>query len=327
MARTRIAPSPQPLLETSIAVRVLQETTDSVAFGAWRQQVRARLHPTARMILDLVPPRGWSPNFFHPSYSPLGAEEALEVVRATPKKLIVQELEFIAGRQRVPRWTQRLRDDPQLLGQLFDGLGHVYAQALSPYWPRIRTCLEADRALRAREFARGGVERVLAGLSPRCITWRPPVLDIVTASGFDEDMYLDGSGLLLVPSWFGSRCPVIEAEALPQPLVTYPAHREPGTLPLVPSPRPDADAGRVPAPLVALLGRTRAAVLHAIADSPGCHTTELARRLGIAPASASEHATVLRAAGLVITARHRNTALHTATAVGVALLNSPLPAG
>lgn len=73
LARTRIAPSPQPLLETSIAVRVLQETTDSVAFGAWRQQVRARLHPTARMILDLVPPRGWSPNFFHPSYSPLPA--------------------------------------------------------------------------------------------------------------------------------------------------------------------------------------------------------------------------------------------------------------
>jgi DNA-binding transcriptional ArsR family regulator len=68
----------------------------------------------------------------------------------------------------------------------------------------------------------------------------------------------------------------------------------------------------------ALLGRTRAAALEVIAG--GCTTTELARRLGISAASASAHATVLRDAGLAVAQRHRNSVLHTASALGVELL-------
>lgn len=59
-----------------------------------------------------------------------------------------------------------------------------------------------------------------------------------------------------------------------------------------------------------------------IAEHPGCSTKELAGLAGIAPASASEHATVLREAGLVQTVRHRNLAVHSATVLGVALLNA-----
>ncbi|WP_267243077.1 winged helix-turn-helix domain-containing protein [Streptomyces sp. PR69] len=77
-----------------------------------------------------------------------------------------------------------------------------------------------------------------------------------------------------------------------------------------------------PSSLSALLGRTRATVLWVIADHPGSTTTELAQLAGISLASASEHATVLRSANLISTARHRNTALHTATAAGLTLLNS-----
>jgi hypothetical protein len=46
------------------------------------------------------------------------------------------------------------------------------------------------------------------------------------------------------------------------------------------------------------------------------------RRTGIAPASASEHASTLRAAKLITTARHRNTVLRTPTPLGIALLNT-----
>ncbi|MFJ8608056.1 helix-turn-helix domain-containing protein [Streptomyces sp. NPDC093675] len=70
-----------------------------------------------------------------------------------------------------------------------------------------------------------------------------------------------------------------------------------------------------------LLGRTRARVLEAIAERPGCTTTELAAAARIAVASASEHTAVLRQAGLVRTVRHRNTALHTSAPLGLALLN------
>ncbi|MFE7633739.1 winged helix-turn-helix domain-containing protein [Kitasatospora sp. NPDC057518] len=52
----------------------------------------------------------------------------------------------------------------------------------------------------------------------------------------------------------------------------------------------------------------------------GCTTGDVAAAVRISAASASEHATVLRAAGLVTTLRDRNTAIHTATAAGLTLL-------
>nr|WP_204008201.1 winged helix-turn-helix domain-containing protein [Virgisporangium aurantiacum] len=82
---------------------------------------------------------------------------------------------------------------------------------------------------------------------------------------------------------------------------------------------PDHDARRTNSPALArLVGRTRAAVLFAARTRPT--TSELARRVGISAASASEHATVLREAGLITTHRHRNTVRHTLTRIGVDLL-------
>ena len=72
--------------------------------------------------------------------------------------------------------------------------------------------------------------------------------------------------------------------------------------------------------LGALIGHTRAAALRVLADS--CTTGELSERLGISLAGASKHATVLRKAGLITTERNRNTALHTLTSLGVALLRN-----
>jgi DNA-binding transcriptional ArsR family regulator len=70
--------------------------------------------------------------------------------------------------------------------------------------------------------------------------------------------------------------------------------------------------------LAPLLGRTRAAALAAIAD--GCTTTELTVRLGISVAGASQHATVLRDACLIITRCYGGTALYTLTPLGTELL-------
>jgi DNA-binding transcriptional ArsR family regulator len=48
----------------------------------------------------------------------------------------------------------------------------------------------------------------------------------------------------------------------------------------------------------------------------------VARRLNISPAAASQHTTVLRNAGLLVSHRDRNTVLHTLTPLGRAMLNS-----
>jgi DNA-binding transcriptional ArsR family regulator len=76
-----------------------------------------------------------------------------------------------------------------------------------------------------------------------------------------------------------------------------------------------------PAPgrVVALLGRTRAGVLHSV-RAPST-TGEIARRLLVSAATASEHMTVLRDAGLVTSQRYANSVLHALTPLGSALLN------
>ncbi len=74
------------------------------------------------------------------------------------------------------------------------------------------------------------------------------------------------------------------------------------------------------AALTALVGRNRAAVLRTIAD--GCSTTELADRVGISLAAASQHASVLRDAGLITTHRQGSAVLHVLTPLGVELLHA-----
>ncbi|MFI6000323.1 winged helix-turn-helix domain-containing protein [Streptomyces sp. NPDC051366] len=86
--------------------------------------------------------------------------------------------------------------------------------------------------------------------------------------------------------------------------------------------RPRRALASLPQPLTALLGRTRAIVLCAIADHPACTTTQLAAHAGISPASASEHAGILRRAGLTTLTRDRKAVLHTPTHTGLALLDT-----
>jgi DNA-binding transcriptional ArsR family regulator len=112
--------------------------------------------------------------------------------------------------------------------------------------------------------------------------------------------------------------------------LTYPANADTQIdariISAMPAGRTASGAGNTAPHLAALLGRTRAAILSSIAERPGCTTTELAMAARISPSSASEHATVLRAAGLVSSARHRQTVLHTLTSTGDSLLAANGPA-
>jgi len=82
-----------------------------------------------------------------------------------------------------------------------------------------------------------------------------------------------------------------------------------------------------PSALASLIGRTRARVLADIGAAAGHTTTEIARRLRISPASASEHAYALRAAGLISTERAGTGVAHRITPLGRALLGSPRRGG
>ncbi|GAB3963017.1 ArsR/SmtB family transcription factor [Plantactinospora veratri] len=137
----------------------------------------------------------------------------------------------------------------------------------------------------------------------------------------DRELHLDGRGLLLVPSFFCARIPVTLLDPELPPVLVYPVDRLGGLMPAPgegagPVPATGGEAGR--AALAALIGKTRARVLEVVGD--GCSTGEVARRLNISAAAASQHTTVLRNAGLLVSHRDRNTVLHSLTPLGRAIL-------
>ncbi|MFI5894627.1 winged helix-turn-helix domain-containing protein [Actinoplanes sp. NPDC051513] len=325
LAGTRVAGSPRPLLEALMAMRLLQERTEPARFDAWRHQVRARLRQPARALFDLVPARGYTPMFLAPNASGTVAEQ-LDLVRGADPRDIAAEMATFAGLHAVPRWARDLDRDPRAIERLTGMLGEMHTAAVAPYWPQVSAQFTADRSARARQFLDGGIDRLLAGLHPGHIRWRPPVLEVLTVSRRRGELHLGGRGLLLVPTVLGPPAPTVDT-AGPQPYVTYPATADTQIGARIIAAMPTGRAPITVPHLAALLGRTRAAILFSIAERPGCTTTELATATRISPSSASEHATVLRAAGLISSARHRQTVLHTLTAAGDSLLAANVPAG
>jgi DNA-binding transcriptional ArsR family regulator len=96
-----------------------------------------------------------------------------------------------------------------------------------------------------------------------------------------------------------------------QPTVIYPA-RGAGTLWQQLSGTPDAALGR-------LIGRTRAALLIDLAEP--ATTTALAHRHALAPATVSQHLTVLRDAGFIVGERHRHEIRYRRTPLGAAAVD------
>lgn len=234
--------------------------------------------------------------------------------------------------KRLPRWSsppahgggaldpellvahaERYGDDPGAATGTA-GLPEVWRAAVAPYWDQLRAYLEAECEARGRIVMAGGVEQLLATLHPR-MNWRAPVLEI--PGGPDEDIHLDGRGLVLTPSVFLNH--------RPGRLMAATAENGQAVLAFAAPPDPARAAALWEEPdgreqsLGALVGQTRAAALRVLRAT--CTTSQLADQLGISAAGASQHTAVLRETGLITTRRIRNTVLHTVTPLGVALLD------
>ncbi|OKI04762.1 transcriptional regulator [Streptomyces sp. CB02923] len=260
-----------------------------------------------RLLAPLVPTRGYFPDFLTPPEGLLGIDEGLAALRATPPARLHAELSKLPATRPLPTWLRELSEgDSAALGRLTGALQSYYENAVAPYWPRLQARIEADRAARGRALLDGGADHLLASLPPT-MRWRPPVLEVDYP--VDRDLFLNGRGLLLLPSYFCRRTPVTFCNPDLTPVLVYPLeHPAPRVMPTV---APAHSLGK-------LVGRTRSAILHGVGG--GCTTSELARRVDVSLASASQHATVLRDAGLLLTLRHGNAVLHTLTPLGAALL-------
>jgi hypothetical protein len=311
LARLRFAIS--PVYETVMALNVLRQPGVHAVHLPWVRWARPRLSglPDLDLLRALVADDRVKPAFLMPAPDarlPDLAEE-LRRVRATPSR---QVRENLAGLARRDGPVAELAHAPRAgLRRVASALQACFDALIAPHWTRMVHVLEADIGYRAGILVAGGTERLFTDLHPE-VLWADGELVLYPhrAPTRPATVALAGRGIVLCPSVF---CwPRVTASVRPVTAGTlrYPA-RGCATLWESTPPAPDA--------LAALLGRTRAALLAALARP--ATTAELSVALAVTAGAVSQHLGVLRAAGLVATRRDGRAVLHLRTHRAEALLD------
>ncbi|GAB3878949.1 winged helix-turn-helix domain-containing protein [Kibdelosporangium lantanae] len=302
LARTTFADSPDPLWETLLSLHTLQDGRGDRVTRWWRAQFTA--DSAVRGLFPLAPPVGYSPDFLTPPEGADGLAAAVDAIVRTPRARLRRELDRLVGTRPAPSWARALADGGRALVGLAGTITNYYRTAIEPFWPQLAKQVHTDRAERAWALLDEGIDGVFNSIHPQ-LRWTDPVLEL-QGDHVCGDLKLDGRGLRLVPSFFCHKAPTVLADPDLPPVLVYPISRS-------------ALHAQAVGELGALLGSTRARILHAVAR--GCTTTELGVQAGISPASASYHASILRDSGLVHTRRNGNAVIHTLTPLGRDLLS------
>ncbi|MEU7527283.1 DUF5937 family protein [Saccharothrix sp. NPDC042600] len=288
-----------PLWETVAALRVLTAAHRAPdVHRTWLAWARPRLDelgpdPTPLTRLATLPV---VPEFLIPTPS----------VRFLDLDTALHALPDLARPERV---AAALPDDPGLLAgpgtlsAVLERLRRVYHAVIAPVWPRLEGVLQGDIERRGKHLVERGAPAVLAELHP----------DVAThADGVrvrDRRVVAGERDLVLVPSAF-TWPDVYLREGPCRSALCYPA-RGFGSLWQHP-PAPARDG------LARLIGATRARLLTEL-DQPAT-VSQLAARLGITVAAASQHQDVLRATGLVFSRREGRKVVSLRTDLGLALV-------
>ena len=314
LGRVRLAQSADPLWELVFTTQRLRERDKSLVLAPWARAVRRTVEPSVlrpglRVLTALSPMGPYFPDFLTPQEGALGLLPAVNAIRATPKARLHREIHRLAATSPVPAWARALADgDRHVLAEVGDVLVAHHRAVIEPHEETMQAAVAADRARRTRALFNDGTDGLLASLRP-IARWRPPVLEVQYA--VTRDLYLEGRGLRLVPSYFCRRTPVALADPGLPPTLVYPINHE-----------YIGRTQRSERALAALIGTTRSAVLAAVGE--GATTTELADRLGASPSSISRHTTVLREAGIITTHRNGPAVVHNTTPLGQSLLGRSL---
>lgn len=319
IARTRIAPAADPLWELVMSLQLLRPQPGDLLFAGWRRTAaaalrEARLRQRLNLLLAMTPIVGYFPDFLNPITTGNGLEHGLEAIRSTPKATLAQDLRRLALSGPLPDDARHVASgEPGALARLTAAMRTCYDLMVAPYRRTLDAAIQRDRRIRTTALAADGVEGMLASFRPM-MSWGSGELQIATHR--DQELHLDGRGLLLIPSYFCLTGPITMFDPSLPPVLVYRVPRQHDEL---------LPAGRSSGALDALIGATRASVLEAIGAHHSATTTQVARGLGVSCASASEHAAVLRRAGLIASRRDGNRMLHELTTLGQTLLEAGPP--
>lgn len=308
-----------PMWETQQAVRLLARPG---RWGSHLPWLRRTLRTAETLGLEplwlLMSGRGPAPGFLcPPPDAPVGTfEDELARLRATDpavaRRQLARAVADLPAAHGSAQAAALLADPARAVRTVADATRRGWEVLVAPYWPRLRTLLEADVAFHTRRLAEGGPAALFDGLHPS-LSWENGTLTHHRAGNatwpVGEDGHGDGRGLTLMPTVFG--WPEVVSGLRPPwpPAVVYPARGIGALWTQAP--------GRSPEALERLLGVNRAAVLTALAEPAS--TTALAARLGLAASSVSVHLSTLRAAGLLTSRRVRHQVLYERTPLGIAL--------
>lgn len=349
LARVRLSPTLDPFEELVAAAHNPVRPHDFV-LGGWVRGTAARLGPASTAIVKVL--RSPLVQFSMMGARPDGSipfDDQLDQALSQP----MSQWRSISGEVRwygCPIAPDLSDGKPAALHDFSEALRTFYGAALAPHWAALSDAASSAVATWSQIMARSGVQGLLQRLHSNA-RWIPPVLSldrpktpcppgcdhvrvdaVVNRSGrmlvagqeitLGPNLRVSERGLTIVPSVFRRICVVWgvidPARGLAAEVLTVP-------IPITWELFADRHLDHRTDPLAHLLGATRSWVLRACtADEPT--TSSLAHAVGISISSASEHASALRAAGLITSHRIRNRVVHRPTPTGLALLrNSDQP--
>ncbi|MEV0615868.1 DUF5937 family protein [Nonomuraea sp. NPDC050404] len=311
VARIRFAFS--PMWELVASLRTLQQPARQSIHLPWLKAVRPRLAGLdLAELFALVPPSGYLADFITPPPDTPMPDFAAELDRVRSASPELARAEAARVKSTNPEAIARFVADPEAgVARVADALRAYWQECFAEFWPRVYALLERDVLRRSRQLAQGGARELFAGLGPS-VVWTGERLLIDRPWCLSDGVH--GDGLVLVPSAF--YWPAVAVMSAPyQSMLVYPVQGV-GTL---------WEQGPPPAPgaLAALIGRSRALILLALAEP--ATTSALAARMSLTPGAVSQHLGVLRGGGLAVGMRIGKQVVYRRTLAGDILAAGPGP--
>lgn len=312
-----------PLAEVAASIRLLALPWAAHPHQPWIRRTRQDVDGVVDMGLLSVacPPSRFPPDYLFapPGPGESSIDDQLDALARYPAARFVEQLRLAWSGRRETRAVEALVAEPEEgLRRLAEELAAYWSVAIQPSWSRICGVLEDDVSYRASRSMSGGLYSLLEDLHPE-ISVAGDVLSIDKAAHQGEMHH--GTALTLIPSVFLFPELVVGHDPCGTLSAIYTA-RGVGRVwegPLRPATRVDRDA------LGALVGPTRARILRHL-DVP-MTTTTLARHMHLTPSNVSQHLTVLKENGLLLSWRSGRDVLYRQTPLAQSLVDTVQVAG